>query len=168
MRREIARWLQRASGVNFVFVLDVRLDQRNRIALRNATFEEAMARFRLMPPQPCENLYILDYIARRSLKRAPMADGSGEGWTWKFDATMWEKLDRSGMAYGGERPRPQVPTIHIYGGKSLIVQRRAKGEPHFLDGIPEIEIPESHHHVMLDQPLALVAALRTLLGAWPA
>ena len=32
----------------------------------------------------------------------------------------------------------------------------------------EIEIPDSHHHVMIDQPLALVAALRTLLATWPA
>lgn len=30
-----------------------------------------------------------------------------------------------------------------------------------------IEIPDSHHHVMIDQPLALVAALRTLLATWP-
>jgi len=31
----------------------------------------------------------------------------------------------------------------------------------------EIEIPDSHHHIMIDQPLALVAALRTLFAAWP-
>jgi hypothetical protein len=31
----------------------------------------------------------------------------------------------------------------------------------------EIEIPDSHHHLMIDQPLALVAALRTLLAHWP-
>ena len=33
---------------------------------------------------------------------------------------------------------------------------------------PHIVIPESEHHVMVDQPLALVAALRALLAAWPA
>ena len=31
---------------------------------------------------------------------------------------------------------------------------------------PVIEIPEAHHHLMLDQPLAFIAALRTLLGDW--
>jgi pimeloyl-ACP methyl ester carboxylesterase len=132
-----------------------------------ATFEEALERFRLMPPQPAENLYILDFIARRSLKPSPMPDGS-MGWTWKFDPGMWEKLDRSGMGYGTERPNVTVPLVHIYGDKSRIIERRASGEPHFLDGIPEIEIPESHHHVMIDQPLALVTALRTLLDTWPA
>ena len=32
--------------------------------------------------------------------------------------------------------------------------------------VPFIEIPEAHHHIMLDQPLAFVAALRTLLQEW--
>jgi pimeloyl-ACP methyl ester carboxylesterase len=31
---------------------------------------------------------------------------------------------------------------------------------------PVIEIPVAGHHVMLDQPIALVAALRTLLSDW--
>jgi pimeloyl-ACP methyl ester carboxylesterase len=31
---------------------------------------------------------------------------------------------------------------------------------------PVIEIPAAGHHVMLDQPIALVAAIRTLLSDW--
>jgi pimeloyl-ACP methyl ester carboxylesterase len=31
---------------------------------------------------------------------------------------------------------------------------------------PLIEIPAAGHHVMLDQPIALIAALRTLLSDW--
>ena len=142
------------------------------------TIAAALARFRLMPPQPTENYYIVDFIARRSLKRAPLPegqmgpDGSGEGWTWKFDPQMWEKLDRSGMGgMMGDAPLPtvSVPLVHLYGDKSRIIDRRAAGEPSFLGAdIQEIEIPDSHHHVMIDQPLALVAALRTLLAHWPA
>jgi pimeloyl-ACP methyl ester carboxylesterase len=132
------------------------------------TLAAALARFRLMPPQPAENHYVLDFIARRSLKRAPLPDGSGEGWTWKFDPNMWEKLDRTDGNFGGAMPELKVPMIHLYGDKSRIIDRRAAGEPSFLDGqVPEIEIPDSHHHVMIDQPLALVAALRTLLATWP-
>ena len=134
------------------------------------TMAKALERFRLMPPQPAENYYVLDFIARRSLKRAPMPDGSGEGWTWKFDPNMWEKLDRTDgvMATMGGMPDLKVPMIHLYGDKSRIIDRRKAGEPGFLDGkVPEIEIPDSHHHVMIDQPLALVAALRTLLASWP-
>lgn len=131
------------------------------------TLEAALARFRLMPPQPAENHYILDFIARRSLKRAPLPDG-GEGYAWKFDPNMWEKLDRTDGFVGEGMPKLQVPMIHLYGDKSRIIERRASGEKSFLDEqVREIEIPDSHHHVMIDQPLALVAALRTLLATWP-
>jgi pimeloyl-ACP methyl ester carboxylesterase len=34
-------------------------------------------------------------------------------------------------------------------------------------GMPVIDLPDAGHHPMLDQPLALVAALRTLLAVWP-
>jgi pimeloyl-ACP methyl ester carboxylesterase len=34
-------------------------------------------------------------------------------------------------------------------------------------GSPYVEIPEAEHHVMIDQPIAFVAALRALLVAWP-
>jgi pimeloyl-ACP methyl ester carboxylesterase len=31
---------------------------------------------------------------------------------------------------------------------------------------PFVEIPQAHHHVPLDQPLALIVALRALLADW--
>ena len=33
-------------------------------------------------------------------------------------------------------------------------------------GTPLIEVPEAYHHVMIDQPLAFVAALKGLLAGW--
>jgi pimeloyl-ACP methyl ester carboxylesterase len=141
------------------------------------TLEAALARFRLMPPQPAGNPYIADFIARRSLKRVPLPagetspDGSGEGWTWRFDPNMWAKLDRE-RAMGGDPSqavRVTTPMVHIYGGKSRIVEHRKSGAPSpFPPGLVEIEIPDAHHHIMIDQPLALVAALRALLAVWPA
>ena len=32
--------------------------------------------------------------------------------------------------------------------------------------VPIIEIPEAYHHIMLDQPLGTMSALRTLLETW--
>jgi len=134
------------------------------------TMEAALLRFRLMPPQPAGNPYIADFIARRSLKRAPLPDGSGEGWTWRFDPNMWAKLNRD-QDMRGEGPPPgdvKTPMVHIYGAKSRIVEHRKAGAPSpFPPGMIEIEIPDAHHHIMIDQPLALVAALRALLAAWP-
>ncbi len=135
-----------------------------------ATLEEALGRFRLMPPQPAGNAYIADFIARKSLKKVPMPDGKGEGWTWRFDPNMWAKLDRQ-RAMGGdpmEVPEVKTPMVHVYGAKSRIVEHRKSGAPSpFPPGMIEIEIPDAHHHIMIDQPLALVAALRALLAAWP-
>ena len=59
------------------------------------TLEAALARFRLAPPQPCENHYAMDYIARWSLRKAPLADGSGDGWAWKFDPSIWQRFQVS-------------------------------------------------------------------------
>ena len=134
---------------------------------------EALARFRFLPPQVAGNLFIADHIARASLKRAPLTDGSGEGWTWRFDPGLWGKIDRADLE---DLPRETpTPMAHIWGDRSEIIRRRelASNDPRGGGGdliptnAPHIVIPESEHHVMVDQPLALVAALRALLAAWP-
>ena len=67
-----------------------------------------------------------------------------------------------------EVPVIKTPMVHIYGAKSRIVEHRRAGAPSpFPPGMIEIEIPDAHHHIMIDQPLALVAALRALLAVWP-
>ncbi|MGI9169964.1 MAG: alpha/beta fold hydrolase, partial [Caulobacteraceae bacterium] len=143
------------------------LSQRGGANRVYATFEQALARFRFMPPQACANLYIADFIARRSLKRAPMADGSGEGWTWRFDPSLWARLDRSAMA--DVSAKDAAPLAHIWGDRSEIIRRHgATGSDLLPADAPRIVIPDSAHHIMVDQPLALVAALRALLAAWPA
>ena len=34
-------------------------------------------------------------------------------------------------------------------------------------GLPVVDLPDAGHHPMLDQPLALVTGIRTLLAFWP-
>lgn len=131
----------------------------------------ALARFRLMPPQVAGNLFVADFIARNSLKQTPMEDGSGQGYSWRFDPNMWTKLDRSAMnnMVSGGKPPVSVPLAHIYGDRSMVMSRRANGQQTPLpDDILEIAIPDSAHHIMIDQPLALISALRALLAVWPA
>ena len=130
------------------------------------TLEAALARFRFMPPQGCKNPYIADFIARRSLKRAPL-EGGGEGWTWRFDPYLWGKLDRTAMASMTLEPS-WCPMMHIYGANSMIM-RRGKDSPgnEVLSALKTVEIPDSEHHIMVDQPLALVSAIRGVLVGWP-
>src|SRR5271154_5437613 len=132
-----------------------------------ATLEEALTRFRFMPPQAPGNLIVAAYIARTSLKRAPMPDGSGEGRTRKFDPLLGGKLERKPLGPLGPAKAP--PIAQIFGDRSAIMLRREMAGPtdYVPTNLPSIAIPDSEHHIMVDQPLALVAALRTLLAVWP-
>lgn len=127
-----------------------------------ATLAEALARFRLSPQQPSEHLYILDYIARRGLKEVP------GGWTWKFDPNMWDKLDRALIAefYAGPH-KVDVPLAHIFGDLSILQTIPGLQDAYPAEGLL-FGVPEAHHHVMLDQPIALVSAIRALLAGWRA
>ena len=120
-------------------------------------FEAAHARFRLIPPQNRAAGYILDYVGRHSIKRVD------DGWTWKFDDTQPRLRFRDNVS--SVLARIETPVSFIYGDDSAIVSHAHAQE--IVDHIPNcrgpIAIPESHHHVLLDQPLALVAALRAVL-----
>jgi pimeloyl-ACP methyl ester carboxylesterase len=132
------------------------------------SLDEALMRFRLMPVQPCEHPYIVDHIARASLREAAAGEASPGGWTWRFDPFMWRdyRMGSPTEDLAGAR----CPIAMIWGARSSLVR------PEMIDyvktlmpeGSPMIEIPDADHHVMLDQPLAFVAALRALLAAWPA
>ncbi|MDP3659771.1 alpha/beta fold hydrolase [Phenylobacterium sp.] len=135
------------------------------------TMAAALARFRLMPPQVAGEIFTADFIARGSLKEAPLPDGSGTGWTWRFDPQMWNKMDPGALrrVRSGEKLAVGVPMAHLYGAEStLLANSLTHGASPLPDDIIKIAIPAANHHVMIDQPLALVAALRALLAVWPA
>jgi pimeloyl-ACP methyl ester carboxylesterase len=125
------------------------------------TFEAALARFRLMPEQPCDNPFIVEFIGRHSLRRAE------DGWVWKFDS------EAMGARRFGEPVREYLQAVGcraalIFGEKSALVSRETASYMSSLMGprAPVVEVPEARHHVMLDQPLAFIAALRMLLDGW--
>jgi len=125
--------------------------------------ETALRRFRLQPPQPCANTYILEYIARHSVFRVD------EGWTWKFDEDIRPCLFRSG------RPQPaetalrelQCPVGLIHGHQSKYF-RDAQTIEYMRslrpEGFPVAGIRDAAHHLFLDQPQAFTAELRTMLA----
>lgn len=124
-------------------------------------YAEALSRFRLMPPQDCNNQYILDHIGRHSLMQT---EG---GWTWKFDDGLFRKMAfDTNMSEGLAKIGCRVGVI--YGQDSyLFSQEVADYMFKVLDeSVPFVAIPEAQHHLFLDQPLAFVAALRTLLAEW--
>lgn len=141
-------------------------DETRRRTPRTAPFRPypslagALARFRLFPPQPCDNPFLVDHVARTALK--PVDDG----WIWTFDPAQMGRIEtdaRSEYLTG-----VRCPLAIVRGERSLSF------EPELIDymrrtappGTAFISIPEAGHHVMLDQPMALVAVLRTLAELW--
>lgn len=121
---------------------------------------EAMAHFRLIPEQPCENPYILHHIARHSLRQVE------SGWTWKFDPRVFELFPAEPMEEYLTNTRCRVA---LFRGEFSLIVPPETGEYMYelLDrNAPLVEIPQAHHHLILDQPLAFIAALRALLADW--
>ena len=128
--------------------------------------EDMISRFRLLPNQPAEHLYLIDYIAREGLRKATEAEG-GEGFTWKFDPG-----ENKGFEIHFERDilrAARCPLAFIYGEKSMFA--RGDGLEHLREQArgrsPFVMMPDAYHHLMMDQPLAFISSLRTLLSAWP-
>lgn len=124
-----------------------------------ATQEDALAHFRLVPEQPCANDFIVDYIARHSLAKV---EG---GFTWKFDPAIFRNI----------RPRasheilPKVGCrVALFRAEYGLVSPETGDYMYELLGrsAPVIEIPDAYHHLMLDQPLALVTGIRAVLEDW--
>jgi pimeloyl-ACP methyl ester carboxylesterase len=127
------------------------------------TYEAARARFKLVPEHNCSAPYVLDYVAQHSMKQV---EG---GWTWKFHegyARMVDDPAAEAAHNAATIEQVSMPVSVIYGDQSIVMAkplaeaftRRLK------QGRGPIEIPESHHHVLLDQPLSLVSALRAVLA----
>jgi pimeloyl-ACP methyl ester carboxylesterase len=117
--------------------------------------EAILARFRPVPDQPVLG-YIADHVAATSIRQV---DG---GWTWKWDPPIFG------------RELPQAPLARLDCRVALFRAEHGIMSAEMSDVMydrlgrvaPVIEIPAAGHHVMLDQPIALVAAIRTLLSDW--
>ena len=120
--------------------------------------ETALNRFRLQPPQPCENAYILQYIARSSLMPV-----DGGGWAWKFDEDLPTSIagrERQPEDYANLKMRLGL----IYGNDSELFSQRTLDYMRELipQDFPATGIADAQHHVFLDQPMAFIDALREM------
>lgn len=121
--------------------------------------ETALTHFRLIPPQPCEHDFIFDHVARNSLAE------TGEGWTWKFDPALFK---HTLISLRDQLASVKCRVALFRGEYSVTVPSDTADYMYELmdRAAPVVTIPEAHHHLILDQPLAFVAALRTLLADW--
>lgn len=122
------------------------------------TREAALARFRVVPEQPTTLPYVLDNLAENSVRAVP------DGWTWKFDPSFFGSL--------GQLDPVILSTVTcrvaILRAEFGLVTPDIGEHMYELLGrtAPVIEVPLAYHHMMLDQPIALVTAVRALLADW--
>ena len=119
----------------------------------------ACERFRLVPDEPPILPRIMQHLARHSLKQ------QADGYVWKFDDAMVGNVGEL-IAEGELLGSIELPMDFIAGEFSAVVPpdlaRRIGGA--LRHGRGPIVIPSAYHHVPVDQPLALVAAMRALLS----
>jgi pimeloyl-ACP methyl ester carboxylesterase len=125
--------------------------------------EEALLRFRTVPPQERYLDYVMDHVGRRSLTEV---DG---GVRWKFDPTVF------GQFGAGAMRGVALPYLRrIVARFALLRCENGLVTPDIGDFMyeelgrvaPVVELPEAGHHPMLDEPLVLLTALRALLADW--
>ncbi len=118
----------------------------------------AIARFRTVPEQDHYEPFVMADVAARSLHPC---DG---GVTWKFDPRIFLP-DRA----AADDLLPSITCrIALFRAQYGLVTADIGAYMYEQLGrvTPVVEIPLAGHHVMLDQPLLLVTALRTLLADW--
>jgi len=122
--------------------------------------ESGLGRFRLVPPQTCENDYILRFIARTSI-------GEVEGgWSWKFDMEFLQKTEMSDLS---DRVRDiKVKTSVVYGEKSMLFMPAMMDfmKSVYHEDVPFIMLPDAQHHLFLDKPLEFIDLMKETLQAY--
>lgn len=122
---------------------------------------ESLLRFKVVPEQGGIDPAVLRHVGEQSLRRTE------QGWTWKFDPQCAAPDLIVAQQHESDMLRQiQLPVDFIYGERSAIVSRAfaARVAGCIRNGRAPVAIPDAQHHVLLDQPLALVAALRALLA----
>jgi pimeloyl-ACP methyl ester carboxylesterase len=118
----------------------------------------AYARFRFVPDEPPILPRIMQHLAAHSIKT------EADGFVWKFDDKPIGSIGSEQVAEGELLKDIDLPMDFIAGEFSAVVppalaQRIGKA---LRNGRGPIMIPSAYHHIPVDQPLALVAAMRAL------
>jgi pimeloyl-ACP methyl ester carboxylesterase len=121
-----------------------------------------VAHFRTVPAQDHYLDYVIDFVARHSLKAV---DG---GWQWKFDRRIFEQFGAGIRSIAAPYLEDVSCRLALLRSECGLVTPDIGASMYDRLGrvTPVIEIPEAGHHAMLDQPLLLLTALRTLLADW--
>ena len=126
-------------------------------ARRFESLDEAARNFKVLPRETLAKKEILEHVARRSFKRHD--DGA---WIHKIDrrtmvrepSRVWKSLNRI-----------TCPALIVKITKSPLLDREvAKKMVAQFPNARLAEVDDSYHHVMLDNPTALIEVIRNFVG----
>ncbi|NLD76117.1 MAG: alpha/beta hydrolase [Acidimicrobiales bacterium] len=124
--------------------------------------DQALERFRTVPPQENYLPYVMHHVARRSLREV---EG---GWSWKFHHNLFDAFTGSIRAVA----LPYLPEVRcrfalLRAENGLVTEDIGESMYEMLGrNAPVVELPSAGHHPMLDEPLVLTTAIRALLADW--
>ena len=121
--------------------------------------DSAIESFRLIPPQPCNNEYLLKHIAANSFKQRD------NGWVLKSDGKImktYKSKDLTDILMSN-----QCPINIVYGLMSQIFTQDILDYTLYVGNIPGervIGIPGTMHHLFVDDPISTIDAIKKLIG----
>ncbi|MDX1875478.1 alpha/beta hydrolase [Mycolicibacterium sp. 120266] len=128
--------------------------------------DDILSRFRVVPEQEHILPYIREHVAAHSIRRR------GLHWEWKFDPKIFDEALSDAATPDEEVLEGMLAGIicrvgYVHSENGLVDAAMAS-QLRFLLQLrgPFVTLPEAGHHPMFDQPLALVAVIRTLLEFW--
>jgi len=119
--------------------------------------EQAIRRFRLLPTRTEATAEVLAHVAAHGIRQLP--DGR---WTLKFDRESLAHAEPQDLT--PVLQRVTCPILLVRGAHSTLLTHAALAA--LLAAAPQAqasEIPNAHHHVMLDNPPAFARVVRTFL-----
>ena len=131
-----------------------------RLGVASPTKEDAIERFRLMPPQPCELDFVLKYVAETSYRETE------EGWKLKSDPTIMKTY--SYLDQHENLTNLNCKLSLIYGQLSQLMTQETLDYFKYVSGLSDDRlhmIPGAMHHLFLDKPKEFVDALKQVLAS---
>lgn len=119
--------------------------------------ETALRHFRTVPEQGGDLPYVVEHVAGNSVREV------AGGWSWKFDRGIFAGIGLT----PGQLGRVACRVALFRAEYGLVPADMGEMVVDLMGRVaPLVEIPGAAHHVMVDQPLALVTGLRTMLADW--
>ena len=122
--------------------------------------EIARSRFRLQPPQTCENEFLVAHIARHSIDRID------DGFVWKFDDELNARMTATGDLEDDFKAITG-PLALIYGADSASFSEKSAAHMKSLNDALEVEArADAQQHLFRAPPQAFIDGLSAILARW--